>query len=182
MMAAPFDVTNAATKKFLESATRLNGFCVEWSGYINRLGYGKLSVKGRGILAHRYSYALFHKTIEDMRLEVDHLCNNRACVNPLHLKLVTRRANVIRSNSPGGRNSRKTHCPAGHELSVNYKNGWRRCLECNRRQEACRRKNKRDLGLCQVCGSAWPGPTKTCAPCLDYWRQYRNDRQLRGNK
>src|SRR4029453_12856620 len=51
-------------------------------------------------------------------MELDHLCRNRLCVNPAHLQPVPHRENILRGNGYAGRNSRKTHCPRGHEYTA----------------------------------------------------------------
>jgi hypothetical protein len=46
-------------------------------------------------MAHRVAYEQFVGTVPD-GLELDHLCENKACVNPGHLEPVTRSENVRR--------------------------------------------------------------------------------------
>ena len=71
-------------------------------------GYGLLSVNGRMIGAHRYSYILHHGPIAD-GMFVDHICHNRGCVNPDHLRQATPKQNqenrygAQRGNSSGVR-------------------------------------------------------------------------------
>ena len=88
---------------------------------------------------HRVSYELFIGPIPADR-EVHHTCNVRSCVNPDHLRLVTRRTHVhLTPGCVGYRNGRKTHCPAGHAYTPDNispsnlaKRGQRQCLTCNR--------------------------------------------------
>ena len=54
--------------------------CWEWTGYITPDGYGQFGRNGR---SHRIAYELTIGMIPD-ELEIDHLCRNRACVNPAH--------------------------------------------------------------------------------------------------
>lgn len=56
-------------------------------------GYGCLSVDGRVEYAHRIAWKLTHKEAIPNGLVIDHICLNRDCVNPSHLRVTTRRLN-----------------------------------------------------------------------------------------
>lgn len=76
-------------KKYVTSPTG----CWEYTGGIDRCGYGKFAVGKRRLGAHKVSYVL-HRGSIDPGLVVMHTCDNPTCINPDHLQLGTVRDNV----------------------------------------------------------------------------------------
>ena len=119
--------------------------CWLWSDALTAKGYGRIAWNDgryRTLLAHRISYALFVGPIAGA-LTVDHLCHVRSCVNPRHLRLLTRSDNA----SDNGWLTR-TSCVHGHEFSIEntYRapDGRRFCRTCVRSRKARYRALLRD--------------------------------------
>ena len=92
--------------------------CWLWTDALNTNGYGVVwdPAKQKQSKAHRVAYEELVGAIPD-ELPIDHLCRNRACINPEHLQPVTLGENVRRGVSPPAQRARQTHCKNGHELS-----------------------------------------------------------------
>jgi len=61
-------------------------------------GYTTITFDGHRVSAHRFSYAAFKGDVGSDQ-EIDHLCRDRACVNPDHLELVSRKENLRRRDT-----------------------------------------------------------------------------------
>ncbi len=74
--------------------------CWEWLACTNPYGYGKFKIKGQYRLAHRLSWQIHYGTIPD-KMCILHKCDNRKCVNPVHLFLGTRSDNTNDRHTKG---------------------------------------------------------------------------------
>jgi hypothetical protein len=74
--------------------------CLEWTGSNNGSGYGEVRIGGRKRYAHRLAYEAKVGPIADGQV-IDHLCRNRACINPLHIEAVGQHINVRRGDKGG---------------------------------------------------------------------------------
>lgn len=125
--------------------------CWIWQGGLTD-GYGNFSWARPGGIrshrAHRLAYQLTIGPIPD-GCELDHLCRNKACINPAHLEPVSHVENMRRSDV-GWNYRMKTHCPSGHPYDAKntyYFDGERSCRACHRVVEARRRLRKANDSL-----------------------------------
>lgn len=116
--------------------------CVEWTGFLDRDGYGQFRPGGRTsskVRSHRWAFEYFVGPIPD-GLVLDHLCRNRACVSPAHLEVVTSQENWLRGDGPARINAGKTHCINNHPLSGDNlyvaRDGKRACKTCRKTRAA----------------------------------------------
>ena len=123
-----------------------DGACWEWLGSKN-CGYGHIRDSGSMRKAHRVAYELVIGPIPE-GLVIDHLCRNRACVNPSHLEPVSQKENIRRGVSVVAVKMALTHCPHGHPYSgenlYTNRRGWRYCRTCMRRMNRERKRRLRN--------------------------------------
>lgn len=81
--------------------------CIEWPYAMGTQGYGLYHNNGRPVRVHRYVCALAHGPApRGSKSHASHLCGNRKCFNPRHLRWATAAENtqdkILHGRSPRG--------------------------------------------------------------------------------
>lgn len=126
----------------LDRVTETPNGCWIWRGAKTSGGYGVVSFGNRMWRVHRLVY---EKTVGPAGPSLDHVCRQRLCCNPAHLRPVTGRENVLAPGSlaPTKANAEKPTCPRCGSGYERQGNGRRFCRSCRnavtRRYRAKRR-------------------------------------------
>jgi len=138
--------------------------CWTWTGAYTRYGSGSNGVvmrRGKVMRVrttrhvHRIVYELVWGPIPPA-FTIDHLCVNRGCIRPSHLRTMSRAENVMRGRSVCAEHARQRACYRGHPLSGENvvrergPNGrvQRRCRTCknDRQRAAWHARRRKELG------------------------------------
>lgn len=113
------------------------GGCIEWTGAIDKKGYGRIRRDGVDYLAHRVALAISGVPLPD-GAPGDHECRNPRCVNVKHIEVTTTRVNTARGIGPTAQAIRlrdEGTCTNGHRLAEvgfhKQRNGLT-CAQCGR--------------------------------------------------
>lgn len=90
--------------------------CWNWTGYIEKKGYGRLRYKKTLILAHRLAWELHYNQKVPETLCICHSCDNPACCNHSHLFCGTN-ADNMRDKAIKGR-ARKNSSSKDEDLPI----------------------------------------------------------------
>lgn len=119
--------------------------CWNWKASLVTAGYGCFDAKP----AHRYIAENIMQVCSTHKMVIDHVCRNRRCVRPSHLRYVTQRENTLNGVCPTAFKMMQTHCIHGHPLSGSNlyltPSGKRHCRVCiaRRNQEFRLRRKQR---------------------------------------
>ena len=93
-------------KESFAEKTSWHGKCLLWTGARTNNGYGRLGIRGKFFLAHRYAWQAKNGQIPEGKW-IDHTCHNRLCVNVEHLRLATHSENLANRSGPIANSSTK---------------------------------------------------------------------------
>lgn len=97
-----------------------NSGCWIWISGKRKSGYGYFYHNSKQLCSHRVSFSIFVRSPSE-HLVIDHICRNRLCVNPDHLREVTVEENSTENSiCPIAINKQKEICKHGHGLSDAY--------------------------------------------------------------
>ena len=108
-------------------------------------GYAQVGWKGvdriHAVTAHRAAWVHFNGKQIPEGFTIDHLCKQRRCVNPEHLRVLSNFENARRTS---GRDWKLGECAHGHPNSLLRPRGKHlECLECSREWQRRYRAKKR---------------------------------------
>lgn len=130
-------------QRFAEKHAPTAAGCWQWTAGKTSAGYGAFWDGTTMVQAHRWAFEHHVGPIPDGLL-VHHTCENRLCVNPMHLRAVTYSFNSRTADTTAARNAVKTHCPKGHaydEENTRMSRGSRTCKACRNAYRRSLRKN-----------------------------------------
>ena len=97
--------------------------CWEWQRSRNGRGYGVIYLNGKNHLAHRAAWLKEHGRWPADGKVIDHICENKACINPKHLRELDNWQNIRRAyqtDSPETRRQREKWRAATARHRKNY--------------------------------------------------------------
>lgn len=136
-----------------DRVTQTEAGCWRWNRGGGPGGYAQTTFRGKRRLVHRVTaFFCLGLDLDDASQIVDHICRNKKCCNPAHLRIVSQRENV---HAPGSlavakQRAEKTNCPKCNGEYTTYTPKWlkgkavRRCVPCDtayKAEWAARKKN-----------------------------------------
>lgn len=117
------------------------GDCWQWVRTKTDKGYGHFRPKGRGpVRVHKWIWEQLNGPVP-AGYEIHHRCENRACVNPAHLMVISHARNMAL-----GKLAKATQCKRGHEFTAENtrkKGNHRFCRACDRIRSKAKYARKR---------------------------------------
>lgn len=107
----------AMVERMLSGAVEVSSGCHEWIRGVSTRGYAITSHMHKTLSAHRLAYWVAKGAITG-ELVVDHICRNRKCINPDHLRLLTASENMAIAGPAMSNSCRKGHLFEGDNYYV----------------------------------------------------------------
>lgn len=125
--------------RILQRIKRNSNNCWIWQGPLMSSGYGIIftSSPKQSFSTHRVMLEAWLDREIRIGMEVHHICENKRCCNPKHMREVTHAEHM--KIHWQNYTSKKTHCPKGHPYSqTRYLDsaGRQRCRVCQRKANA----------------------------------------------
>lgn len=118
LMFEPELLTESVMQRFWAKTQPTATGCIEWTAAATAKGYGIFGIGQTLYRAHRISIVWATQKAIPSGLDVDHRCRNPKCVRPLHLEVVDRRTNIIRSTAKAASAAGEVECQRGHDLTA----------------------------------------------------------------
>lgn len=137
--------------KFFERTLFTPQGCWFWTGAGGHQGHGQFWDGNKQVPAHRWAYEHFIGKVEEQ--DTHHTCRNRSCVNPDHIKPVSRAEHMTLHDHYL---SVRDMCGNGHLFTEENtlmrvgRNGveYRRCLPCRREHKRAEGRRRREANKC----------------------------------
>ena len=150
----PKERERPAAERLASKLVRMPNGCLEWTGYTDRGGYGRIGVNGKLVGTHRLAWELAFGPIPD-GMDALHHCDNPPCCDTEKCLFLGTHDDNMADMAAKGRaqrhNAAKTHCPDDHPYDdVNTyvsPNGKRHCRICKRSTDVRRRAKEREATL-----------------------------------
>jgi hypothetical protein len=109
--------------------------CWNWTGVVDRHGYGKLGYNNKAVIAHRQVYLWKYKVTLTSKQYILHNCDNRLCCNWHHLYIGDHTQNMrdrdVRNRSSKG-HEHKLYASQVYQIRrLYYSGGWFMRELCN---------------------------------------------------